>query len=318
MEARGGTLMVVLTFPGIVGNRTIRLTPNVLLPGSTKVYVVVPEGELGESGRKLDLAEMISRMPSDYQTQEETVASLSGRKSGRCLPMFPKKEISLRSLSIPSPVTSREAVWRDDGMTKQEDSRRIQQEITRITAVLEPLTGRVSQWNGRIELISDADFLGRKPFSCSILLDTTLASQEVRWRTLIHESLHALSAGYDINAFQQFRGWEEGTVEMLQRLLRPTVLSQIGVAVEETIFQKVEQEHPFNSYIEALENIRRAFGQATEAFYIALLQTPLRDRYSSLVAAALTLETGEHRRVLAVLAASRVVLERTRTYELPG
>ncbi len=71
-----------------------------------------------------------------------------------------------------------------------------QQEIAQVVLVVEELTGLPSRWSGRVELVPDAEFRGKKLFSCSILLDTAVAQHPVRWRTLIHEALHSVSAGY--------------------------------------------------------------------------------------------------------------------------
>ena len=99
---------------------------------------------------------------------------------------------------------------------------RVQQELIAIVDVLSELTGLTSRWSGEVELSQDARAFGRKPISCRIVLNERLADQPVRWRTLIHEALHLFSAGYDSQDYQAWRGWEEGVVEQLQRLFRPT------------------------------------------------------------------------------------------------
>ena len=104
----------------------------------------------------------------------------------------------------------------------------IHDEIHRILDVVCDLTRLPSNWNGTLVLVDGAEFRGRKPFSCTIEIDADLATLPNRWATLIHEALHAVSAGYDRNDFQQFRGWKEGTVEQLQRLLRPSILDRLG------------------------------------------------------------------------------------------
>lgn len=47
-----------------------------------------------------------------------------------------------------------------------------------------------------VELVETTEFKGKKPFSCDIQIQASLARLEARWSTLIHESLHAHSAGY--------------------------------------------------------------------------------------------------------------------------
>jgi antitoxin component of MazEF toxin-antitoxin module len=65
--------MQVKTFPGTVENGLVRFAADVRLPENTRVYVVVPDYEETETEteRKFDLAEMVSRMPPDYEASEE-------------------------------------------------------------------------------------------------------------------------------------------------------------------------------------------------------------------------------------------------------
>lgn len=119
----------------------------------------------------------------------------------------------------------------------------------------------------------------RKPFTCRIVINTGLIGQPVRWRTLIHEALHSFSAGYNSADYQKWRGWEEGVVEQLQRLLRPLVLDRFGVVVDEDVFAQVESEHAFNPFMAALERLRTALGaEDPRIFYVGLLGTPIKDR----------------------------------------
>lgn len=160
-----------------------------------------------------------------------------------------------------------------------ETGTRIQQELVAIVAVLGELTGLDSRWNGEVELSQDIRAYGRKPFSCRIVLNERIAEQPIRWRTLIHEALHSFSAGYNSGDYQTWRGWEEGVVEQLQRLLRPSVLAQIAVTVDEAVFQSVEESHTFNEYVEALERLREAADLRTsQEFYFDLLATEIKNR----------------------------------------
>ena len=72
--------MQVTTFQGEIENGQVRLTTNVRLPEKTKVYVVVPEFEETANGIKFDLAEMVSRMPADYQASEENFGGPVGKE----------------------------------------------------------------------------------------------------------------------------------------------------------------------------------------------------------------------------------------------
>ena len=68
--------MSVTTYQGTAENAQVRLAGNVRLPENGRVYVVVPD----ESGKKFDLAEMISRMPPDYQVIEESSGEPVGKE----------------------------------------------------------------------------------------------------------------------------------------------------------------------------------------------------------------------------------------------
>ena len=72
--------MQVTTFQGEIENGQVRLTTDIRLPDKTKVYVVVPEFEQIANGEKFDLAEMVSRMPADYQASEENFAAPVGKE----------------------------------------------------------------------------------------------------------------------------------------------------------------------------------------------------------------------------------------------
>ena len=63
--------MSVATFQGMVENGQVRLANDVRLPERTTVYVVVPDAQAEMSRPKFDLADMIARMPANYQTVEE-------------------------------------------------------------------------------------------------------------------------------------------------------------------------------------------------------------------------------------------------------
>ena len=72
--------MQVTTFQGEIENGQVRLTTDIRLPDKTKVYVVVPEFEQTTNGKKFDLAEMVSRMPADYQASEESFGKPVGKE----------------------------------------------------------------------------------------------------------------------------------------------------------------------------------------------------------------------------------------------
>ena len=155
----------------------------------------------------------------------------------------------------------------------------IQNELRQIVEAVTEITGLTSRWSGKVELVPEADFKGKKPFSCDILVDAVLATQQERWSTLIHEALHSFSVGYIRDDFQAFRGWEEGTVKQLQRLLRPIVFARLQTAVDEAVFVELDRKHRFNTYIDALEELRLNLNAYdVSEFYVQLLATPIRLR----------------------------------------
>jgi len=194
---------------------------------------------------------------------------------------------------------------------------RTRRELADIVAVLTELTGLPSRWSGRVELVPDAEFKGKKRFLCDIQLDAALAEKEARWTTLIHEALHSLSAGYFRDDYQNFQGWEEGVVEHLQRFYRPRVLSRLVVKADPFLFQKLDAEHGYNKFIAALEDIRQAQSDAeassseAEAFYLDLLATPLRDRKSRVSRYGFSLPPPERQRFFSIISAASATL-RTR------
>jgi hypothetical protein len=155
---------------------------------------------------------------------------------------------------------------------------RIQKELQEITAIVMELTGLPSCWSGVTRLVPDADFRGKKRFICDIEIDAALAARPERWATLLHEVLHSVSVGNTPSDYWSFPGWEEGVVEQVQRLLRPTVLLRLGILIDETTFTATEAQHAYNLYIGALEKINQATLAHSETFYIELLRTPLKQR----------------------------------------
>ena len=163
---------------------------------------------------------------------------------------------------------------------RHRDSRQVEAELQAIIAVLTELTGLPSHWSGHVELVPEADFKGKKRFTCDIQIDAGLAPQEARWATLIHEALHAVSTGYVGTHYREFPGWEEGVVERLQRLYRPVILTRLGVLVPDEVFREAEAKHNYNKYIAALERVRSHLSLPEEEFYGRLLRTPIKDRFS--------------------------------------
>ena len=72
--------MPVTTFPGTIENGQVKLAANVHLPENTKVFVVVPDSDEKTNGKKFDLAELVARMPTDYQPTEGAFGEPVGKE----------------------------------------------------------------------------------------------------------------------------------------------------------------------------------------------------------------------------------------------
>lgn len=78
--------MPVATFQGTVENGQVQLAGDIRLPEKARVYIIVPDFEpdataSGTNAAKFDLAEMASRMPSDYRTREKDFGGPVGREN---------------------------------------------------------------------------------------------------------------------------------------------------------------------------------------------------------------------------------------------
>ena len=151
-------------------------------------------------------------------------------------------------------------------------------ELAAITDFLEEQLGRRSRWNGEVELSDDASTFGKASWSGRIVINRKVAQSELRWRTELHEALHLLSVGLTSITYAELLGWEEGVVEQLQRLLRPTILRSLNVSIPEDVFLTAEARHRYNHFINALEDLRLLLGESAEGFYLRLLAVPLRER----------------------------------------
>ncbi len=72
--------MQVTTFQATIENGQVRFETDVSLPEKTKVYVVVPEFDEPANDGKFDLAEMVSRMPADYEASEDDFGAPVGNE----------------------------------------------------------------------------------------------------------------------------------------------------------------------------------------------------------------------------------------------
>lgn len=175
-------------------------------------------------------------------------------------------EKSLRELGID---------WRDyigirsKAPTSQEDLAKWEDLGRRLSNPLSQVIGTIQRWSGKINLIDPArapDYMGAKEWNCDIVLRT-----DVRSNTLIHEMIHGHSVGLTPEAYIRNRGWEEGIVEKLQRMLGANALASIG----ET---PITGTYAYNGYVSALEKLRRWSKKSEEEFYLELIRINLAER----------------------------------------
>ena len=165
----------------------------------------------------------------------------------------------------------------------------ITEEIARVVAEVERMTGLRSRWNGSVTVLDDRTaamfsreaFFARKDWSCAITVLDPVATAPSRWRTLIHEALHSVSVGLTVRSYAQAALWEEAIVENLQRLYRPVLLRSLGVDVPETLFEAEEVNWRFAPALAAMLRISVALAETgifETQFLERLLRTPLTDR----------------------------------------
>ena len=200
-----------------------------------------------------------------------------------------------------------------DESNREVEVRQAQEELRRVEQAVGELTGLPSFWSGVVELHEEPDWRGAKPFGCDIRLDAARQKLDVRWRTLIHEMLHAHSIGYARFAFDTFPGWEEGVVEKLQRLLRPHVLERLGLTLAVEVFAAEDVAHEFNPYVAALETLYTLLQRPEEsetAFYTTLLAMPLDQRMVWIMARGKQLPPGAAETFVRAFALASVILRR--------
>ena len=155
----------------------------------------------------------------------------------------------------------------------------LQINLRQIIRVLEEILGRPSRWNGKAYLARSLSFGGMAHYDGSVSIsEYVIADTDLRWRTMIHEALHTFSPQYSHSQYIAARGWEEGVVEQMQRLLRPDVLAALQVSINEAVVAEAEVNHSYNVYITALEDLRERLGDVPMSFYRLLLTTPLPER----------------------------------------
>ena len=230
----------------------------------------------------------IVRRVALLRLQTTAKVAVSGRESGIIPVPQMMSSSSARSLTDPASPTRviisrrQNEVLRETTSAEKEAFRlRSVSEVSAIEPIISRITRLPSRWKGEIE-IHDGGDKGTKPFRCNMQLSTSIVGSDARWRTLIHEDLHAHSAGLSNESFVSNRGFEEGVVEQLQRLLRDQIIAELpeylraGYDKEE--YDLLDRGHTYNIYIAAYERVRKAMGDEPEDFYLDLLRQPVEKR----------------------------------------
>lgn len=187
----------------------------------------------------------------------------------------------------------------------------LQLNFRQIIQALEDILGRPSRWNGNLALERELSYSGMAHYDGSITIsELVCADPNLRWRTLIHEALHTFSPQYTRHEFLMARGWEEGVVEQMQRLLRPQVMAALGVEVDEAELATVEASHSYNVFITLLEDLRQRLGDTPFSFYRMLLASPLLERAVLLRHSAIMLAEPEKQAFRTALLKATLVLSR--------
>jgi len=183
--------------------------------------------------------------------------------------------------------------------------------LRQIIRALEDILGRPSRWNGNLALEREISYSGMAHYDGSISIsELACADLNLRWRTLMREALHTFSPQYTRREFLMARGWEEGVVEQIQRLLRPQVVTALGLSLDELVLASVEANHSYNVFIALLEDLRHRLDDAPLGFYKMLLATPVTERALLLRRSAIMLDDNEKQEYRTALLKAMLVLNR--------
>lgn len=169
-------------------------------------------------------------------------------------------------------------------LSDEEIEERLRLDLHRLQTPLAELLSLQSKWNGEVRL---NPFLpqAHAVFTSdgAIVIRPELYRWKIRWRILLHELVHSIAVDVGDNYYANL-GWEEGPVEMLQRLIRPQLLSQAGISYDEKHLQAVEQFWPYQPYVGTIEEVRKLVGKEDSVgFYRDLLQIPIAERFAVLM-----------------------------------
>ncbi len=156
---------------------------------------------------------------------------------------------------------------------------------------IERWSGLRSRWSGQVWVRAGSfPNAGQKHGWCAISVrEDILRHPSRRWRTMIHEGLHSVSGAFSTGRLDaRNRVWEEGIVEQTQRLLRQRLLRDLGLALPEAQFLRDDAQHPYNTHIRVLEQLRVAVREEPEPFYRRLLGATIDGRAQAIVVAKRT------------------------------
>jgi hypothetical protein len=156
---------------------------------------------------------------------------------------------------------------------------RAQADLRNVVRHIEQITGVRSRWNGSLQ-VRGLEFgnSGQKHRSCEISVrEDVLQYPEFRWSTMIHEGLHSVSGGFAETGVTPDI-WEEAIVEQTQRIIRPMILSALGIEIPEDALAARDLSHPYNRDIRQLELVRLALHQNAFDFYLGLLTASITER----------------------------------------
>lgn len=132
----------------------------------------------------------------------------------------------------------------------------------KIAAYIEKALGQTSKWSGEITIdsVKGADYWGVKRWSCAIgLRDDIVDVMSDRFPTLIHEMFHSMSPALNPADYIANKGWEEGSVELAQRVYRKEIMSKQfpDFAVDDATFARNDKYNAYRIWVQDIESLAR-------------------------------------------------------------
>ena len=151
-------------------------------------------------------------------------------------------------------------------------------DLRSVIGAVETHTGLTSRWNGSLRVRGlTFSFSGQKHRWCGISVhENVLLKPAQRWSTMLHEALHSVSAAFLSSG--PLDPWEEAIIEQTQRILRPTILAELGIRISDAELDARDVAHPYNADIDRLEVLRRVLRRETTEFYLSLLAASATER----------------------------------------